>query len=215
MDNLAIYTNRVKSACEIMNDATLVSYFSFDGGSLTDSSLNQMQASVSGDVSSVPGYLNVGPGFSSEPSYLTISGYALLGFEDQSFSTSIWIKPSQWHGTIIHISNLEVGNAYCIPILGLTSMGIPSTVIFETQGSKSIVSANTSGLPLNQWTHLVQTFSPDTGRKSTHRSIALLYFHCSSTLCQRHTRWILDCQIVLREWYGDLFVSRFLFEWRR
>ena len=60
MDSLSIYIDRVKSSCEIMNDATLVSYFSWDNASATDDGPNRMPASITGNTSIGPGYKNQG-----------------------------------------------------------------------------------------------------------------------------------------------------------
>jgi hypothetical protein len=46
MDSLSIYIDRGKSSCEIMNDATLLSYFSWDNSSATDDGPNQMQVAI-------------------------------------------------------------------------------------------------------------------------------------------------------------------------
>lgn len=154
-DDLAIYTDRVKTACEILNDATSVSYFSWDAASLTDNGLHQMSAILSSNAQIVPGYINEGRGFYYAGSFVSIYGYSMLGLPDQACSTSIWIKPSQWGGTFIHMSNRKDGVGYCVVLLGLSDSGISSTAVYDTGESTSIVTANTTGLPLNRWTHLV------------------------------------------------------------
>ena len=125
MDSLSIYTDRAKSRCEIVNDATLLSYFSWDKNeSLTDNSPNQIQTWVRGTPSIGPGYKNQGLVLSSEGSHLTINAYPILGFQNQPFSTSIWVKPTSWTGTIIHTSTRPEGNDICYPLLGLNSKRI-------------------------------------------------------------------------------------------
>ena len=77
---------------------------------------------------------------------------------------SIWIRPTQWTGTIVHASIKPTGDGICWPVLGLTATGSPSVLIFTAEDSFRIATANTTA-PLNQWTHIVQTFSLQNGRK--------------------------------------------------
>ena len=148
-----------------MNDATLLSYFSWDSGSFTDNSPNQIQAWMSGSPSIGPGYKNKGLLLNGADSYLTAYAYAILAFPNQPFSTSIWIRPTKWGGTIIHSSTKQAGDGICCHVLGLTARGFPSTMIFTTDATITFVTANTTSLPFNQWSHVVQTFSPENGRK--------------------------------------------------
>ena len=148
-----------------MNDAALLSYFSWDDGSLTDNTPNHMQAWLSGTPSIGPGYKNQGLILERADSYLTAYAYAILAFPNQPFSTSIWVQPTRWGGTIIHTSTEQTGEGICCHVLGLTATGFPSTMIFTTDASVTFVTANTTSLPLNQWSHVVQTFSPENGRK--------------------------------------------------
>ena len=141
MDSLSIYIDRAKSPCEIVNDAILMSYFSWDSGSATDNSPNQMQASIIGSASIGPGYKNQGLVTSNDGSYLSVYGYAILAFANQPYSTSIWIQPTQWRGTLIHASTQSTGEGTCWPVLGLTATGSPSTLIFTTGDSISITTA--------------------------------------------------------------------------
>ena len=165
MDSLSIYIDRAKSPCEILNDATLLSYFSWDSGSFTDNSPNQMQAWISGTPSIGPGYKNQGLILNSTNSYLTVYAYSILAFPNQPFSTSIWIQPTAWGGTVIHTSTRRTGDGNCCSLLGLTATGSPSTLIFTTAVAVSYLTASATVLPLNQWSHVVQTFSSQNGRK--------------------------------------------------
>ena len=164
MDSLSIYIDRPKSSCEIMNDATILSYFSWDNDLITDDGPNQMQASVNGNALLGPGFKNQGLVLTSTGSYMSVYGYAILAFVNQPFSISIWVRPTQWGGTIIHSSTKTTGDGTCCPVLGLTASGSPSTLIFTAGDAISIATANAT-VPLNQWTHIVQTFSPQNGRK--------------------------------------------------
>ena len=164
MDSLSIYIDRVKSSCETMNDATLVSYFSWDNDAVTDDGPNGMPAWTNGTASIGPGYKNQGLVLNDDGSYLTVYRYSILVFSNQPYSTSIWVRPTHWSGTIIHVGTRANGDGICWSMLGLTATGSPSTLIFTAGDAVSTATANVT-VPLDQWTHIVQTFSPQNGRK--------------------------------------------------
>lgn len=162
---MSIYSERAKSACEVINDATLLSYVPFDGVSLADRGPNQVQTWTWGDVQVVRGYRNEGAGFSTAASAVLSYGYTVLGYEDHSFSISIWINPDQYGGTILHISDENLGGNHCLSILQLSAVGSPVAMLYSTPLTIDKITANTTTLPINQWTHLVFTFSIENGRK--------------------------------------------------
>ena len=74
------FTNRVKTLAEVLDDATLTLYFSFDNGSLYDKGPMRINGSVYGSTSVGPG--RVGDGLqigSYADSYFRVSGLILLG----------------------------------------------------------------------------------------------------------------------------------------
>ena len=107
IDNLKV-TTRAKSASEILADATMVVYFSFDGSSLAqDMGPNEMNGTVS-NANAVTGRVGQGLAFSgAASSYLQIYGFYQLGQSNKPFSFSLWIYPySITGGTLIQKSTI-------------------------------------------------------------------------------------------------------------
>lgn len=166
MGSLSIYDSRVKSDCEVKTDATLYAYYSWDDGSPIDEGPNGLNGSFFGDVSIETGYLNKGLFFSADSpiSYFVASGFAIVGMTNRAFSTSIWVKPTSLGGTILLIAINALGIYNCHPILGMKATGEPAAVLYDgTQGLYGTFDIDP--LQINQWTHLVQTFSVKNGRK--------------------------------------------------
>ena len=168
IDQVSLVT-RAKSAVEILNDATLVCYYSFDSSPYMDSGplgLNGLMvntATVSGN-----GRINNAISFISSPSYFVISGFLKLGISGNSYSMSIWIKPtSLTNGTIVYVSrcNYACTPYWCLPFIGLTSAGqiaIQSWSSVSFNGY-SLVSLTGPVLSTSVWTHVVQTYSSTNG----------------------------------------------------
>jgi hypothetical protein len=109
MDHLTVST-RVKTACEILNDATLAAYFSFDG-SFTDFGPNFLTATYSG-ASFTGGVVNQAAYLSGSNSYIQISSLTGLGRASYPFSIAFWMYPIV-PGVLAHVSALSTGE---IPI---------------------------------------------------------------------------------------------------
>lgn len=68
---------RAKTAAEILNDATLATWHSFDGGSYTDSGSLRLQATAV-NLTSVPGRVNQAVQFTSSASYYQVNATHIL-----------------------------------------------------------------------------------------------------------------------------------------
>ena len=123
---------RVKTPCEIYMNAILFCYFSFDLPSfLTDSGPNYLSAANSNGISTI-GRRNQGIQFSSATlSYVTISGVNVLNSSTNSFTISMWIKPSNLTGggTLLHTSTQSDGGGSCFALWGFTSNGLFTVTI--------------------------------------------------------------------------------------
>ena len=155
------YTNRVKTPAEILDDATLTLYFSFDNGSAHDSGPLRINGSRVGSTSKVTGRVGDAIHFGSTvASYVVVSGLVLLGTSNQSYSMSIWIKPAIIrNSSIIHVSSQNNGSGWCIGMLSLTSTGELVALSFSGVG----VSAFGPILLAKSWTHAAITYSPSNG----------------------------------------------------
>ena len=160
MDQLSLI-GRSKTADEILCDATLTAYFSFDNGSTTDQGPLNIDGSRRGSTSYTVGRVGNALRIDNVPdSYFQVKGLVLLGRSNQSFSMSMWIQPSILrNSTIIHVSANSSGLGWCIPVLVLTSSGQLRAMSWS--GAAETISGPI--IPLNQWSHTAVTYSPDHG----------------------------------------------------
>ncbi|CAF1367541.1 unnamed protein product [Didymodactylos carnosus] len=151
-----VFTPRAKNATEILNDATLVVWYTFDNGSYLDSGplwINGTGVSVT----SVTGCVNQALSFTSSLSYFQGSGFTLLGTVNQSYSIALWVNPTTVSGgaTIVHMASTSTGLGWCIPTIGLSISG----QIITQSYNGSLVTITGPILTLNAWTHVVETYS--------------------------------------------------------
>ncbi|CAF4203641.1 unnamed protein product [Adineta steineri] len=144
----------VKSASNILNDATLTSWHSFDRDITYDSGPNKLQGKAV-DVTLAPGKLDQGLQFSLSSSYYQISGYVLLGVNSNSFSMSLWVqRTSTGGGTLVHYSTQTDGQGWCTVPLGFSSAG---NIIATAWNPNNQVTGPV--LSVNTWTHIATTYS--------------------------------------------------------
>ncbi|CAM4802336.1 unnamed protein product [Rotaria magnacalcarata] len=161
LDHIRI-TNRVKISCEILNDASLITHYPFDG-SVVDIGPNTITATttVQGNsgISWVMGKVNQAINFNASNSYFQSCGFWALG-QNQPYSIALWINPSSLGGTLFHLSTDATGSgAWCLPMIGFSSNG---SIVSQTwNGNTFVVIAPIP--PINSWTHIVQTWSSTNG----------------------------------------------------
>jgi len=155
-------TNRAKIPCEILNDASLVAYFPFDSN-YNDSGPNSMIGTYNSQGNSglswVSGRVNQALNFNSSNSYFQSCGFYALGM-NQPYSIAMWVNPSFPSGTLFHLSSSATGSgSWCLPMIGFSSNG---SIVVQTW-SGNTVSIMGPILPINTWTHIVQTYSLTNG----------------------------------------------------
>ena len=160
MDHLTV-TQRAKSACEIQEDATLVSCFLFDATvPYTDLGPNSLR-SISSLTSIIsPGRHNEAISFNGT-AYFQASSFTALGIGSKPFSLVLWMRPrSLVRGTIVHISSISTGRGWCVPFMGIDSNGSIVGQIYNL----TISTVWGPRLPMSPiWSHVVQTWSPTNG----------------------------------------------------
>ncbi|CAF3026912.1 unnamed protein product [Rotaria sp. Silwood2] len=153
------YTQRAKSAAEILNDATLTLYYSFDGGSTMDNGPNGINASSYGNVSTVTGVVNEALQF--EPvSYLYYT-YAnaplyFLRLGNYDFTIALWAKAT---GSLAASSLVFIYNGWCVHFLTTTMCGQLNANIWNGTNITSYGPI----LTLDTWTHVGYTYSYPNG----------------------------------------------------
>ena len=163
MDQMTV-SNRAKSACEVLEVATLVGLFTFDTGSfLIDSGPNSLAAATRSTSSISSGRYAQAIAFNgSNSSYYQISGFLSLGVSSKPFSISLWVRPSILLGVVVHVSAWSSGSGWCIPFLGFSSNGSLLAQVYDGTGSVSVSNGNLS-LSTSVWSHVVQTYSATNG----------------------------------------------------
>lgn len=141
--------------------ASLAARFTFDGGSpLLDSGPNSV-SSVASNYSFVAGRTMQAILFTGDFfSFFQASGFVSLGIRNNPFSFSLWIQPQTLNGTILHLSTNSSGTSSCIPLIGFSSNG---TLIVQVKTNTSFIVASYFRLPLNEFSHVVQTWSITNG----------------------------------------------------
>ena len=154
------FSNRSKSSDEILNDATLTCYFSFDNQSLMDDGPLTLQvASVGSPTSFTTG--RVGRALkilNNRTFHFQISNLVLIGMNNRSYSMSIWISPTfQLPSAIIHLSNHPDGiGTWCVSMLAIDTGGRLVTTSYN--GSHCVATSGPIILP-QRWTHVAFTYS--------------------------------------------------------
>ncbi|CAF0927986.1 unnamed protein product [Rotaria sordida] len=160
IDQLTI-VNRAKSACEILDDATLATYYNFDNSPiLNDSGPNSLPSTSQSVSFTSSGYSSKAISFNNSTSYFQISGLTGLGTTNKSFSISLWIRPHSLSGTIVYVSSTAVGAGWCLSFIGFATNGSivaqiwngPARTVFGPALSISSV-----------WYHIVETWSSING----------------------------------------------------
>ena len=157
-------STRPKSACEILEDATLAARFPFDTGSILDD-YGPNGVSTSGSSFSLlsSGHSNQAISFTgASSSYFQASGFAAFGINNRSYSFSLWVQPQSLSGSLVHISTLPNGTGpWCLSVLGFASNGALVAQVYSGSVGSIIASSLLTLSP--SWSHVVQTWSSVNG----------------------------------------------------
>lgn len=159
-----IIVNRVRSACEILEDSSLSVCLNFDNGSeLIDSSSYDLSTRASASYV-VNGHSQQAVSFNGTNStFYQVGRITSLGVIDQAFSISLWIRPRSLTGVLVHVSRNETGaNGWCTPFLGFHVNG--SLVAQTYINPPGFVPAAVGSRPaISMMSHVVSTWSPING----------------------------------------------------
>ena len=157
------YVNRAKNAAEILRDATLVAFLSFDSSTLIDAGPLKINGIGTNYAFTSAGRVSKALTLSTSNSYVQISGLRRLGTSGWPYSISIWVNPtSATGGTIVHLSKTTSGaSGWAIPMIGFTSSG---RIAIHSWNGQS-VSLTGPIIPVKKWTHIVATYSPTNGQR--------------------------------------------------
>ncbi|CAF4165438.1 unnamed protein product, partial [Adineta steineri] len=152
-------TMRAKSASEILDDATLTTWHSFDIIPLQDSVPLGLIVTTN-DVTLATGKVNQALNFNSSSSYYQIQSFVLLGISNYAYSIALWVKrTSTGGGTLVHLSTQTDGLGWCVTLLGFRSTGEIVATNWDYYGKEVVGPV----ILINVWTHVASTFSTING----------------------------------------------------
>ena len=133
----------------------LAARLSFDGSSpLLDLGPN-LVASSGSNYNLVTGQTLHAISFTgSSSSYFQASGFLAIGISNQPFSFSFWVQPQSLAGSLVYVSTSASGVGSCASFIGFASSG---SLIAQVLTNTSYVAVSYSNLPLNSFSHIVQT----------------------------------------------------------
>ncbi|CAF3664447.1 unnamed protein product, partial [Adineta steineri] len=147
----------VKNASDILNDATLVAWYSFYNNSYNDYGPNGINGSGMNTTFNNNTLL-----FNGTQSYFQSTGFVLLGIDNSSYSFSLWINPSQANASTIILAyqNSSSYSIWCSVYLGFTTQG---QIQAQSQSSKGFINVLGPSISTYVWTHIAQTYSSTNG----------------------------------------------------
>ncbi|CAF4089077.1 unnamed protein product, partial [Adineta steineri] len=158
IDQVTLYMN-AKNASDILSDATLSTWHSFDCGISYDSGSNKINGTAN-NVILASGRVGQGLSFSLWSSYYQLCGFPILGTSNHPYSISLWIqRTSTGGGTLVHVSSQTDGKGWCTDFLGFSSSGQIVSASWDDV-TREVVGPF---LSTNVWTHVATTFSTMNG----------------------------------------------------
>lgn len=143
------------SASEILWDATLTVFYSFEGNLLDRGPLGIHGNGTRIELFNTARFGRV-LGLHYFPSYVQTRYLVSLGQHNQAYSYSLWICPFQNGGTLIHLSNNQTDQIWSMPVLGLT---LNNTIVAQACSASGRILLIGPRIHLMNWTHLALTYA--------------------------------------------------------
>lgn len=164
IDQFTISAGYVRSACEILNDASILVYYPFSTtDTFNDYGFNLCNGVASGTTPVSAGRVGQAIAFVSNASYFQSQCFPRTRSNYPAFTVSIWINPTSTTGggSILHISSLSNGSGICYDLLGLTPSG--AIVTQWITAGPSVNSISGPIIPANTWTHVAVVYQSNNG----------------------------------------------------
>jgi hypothetical protein len=163
IDNVKV-TTRAKSAAEILSDASLIAYYSFDFPSPNNDNGPNGLNGISVNTATVLGRVNQAMRFTGSSSYFQAYGFYQAGYGvymNKPFSISMWINPSSIVSSAIIQQSINQSGGSCLNMIGFYSAnGLAGQLLVQTYGFPTIYGPF---ITMNTWTHFSWTYSPTNG----------------------------------------------------
>jgi hypothetical protein len=162
IDNVKL-TTRAKSSTEILFDASVTAYYSFDVSSLNNDNGPNGLNGLSINTAVVNGRVNQAMHFSGLSSYFQAYGFYQLMYSisNQPFSISLWINPSVVSSSTIVQITQQQSSGPCFNLIGITSTNVLTGQIMVQGCYWPIIYG--PFLTVNTWTHVSVTYSSANG----------------------------------------------------
>ncbi|CAF0948338.1 unnamed protein product [Adineta steineri] len=158
IDQVTLYMN-ARNASDILSDATLTTWHSFDCGISYDSGPNKINGTAN-NVILASGRVGQGLSFSLRSSYYQLYGFPVLGTSNHPYSMSLWIqRTSTGGGTLVHVSSQTDGGEWCLDFMGFSSNG----QIVGSSWDGAVEEVVGPVVSTKVWTHVATTFSTING----------------------------------------------------
>ncbi|CAF2681031.1 unnamed protein product [Rotaria sp. Silwood2] len=167
IDNVAL-TTRAKSSVEILSDASLMAYYSFDSPNPTIDNGPYGLNGTSINTATITGRVNQAMRFlGSSASYFRAYGFYQLPYgvvNAKPFSIAIWINPSSVNNiAIIQMLSSAVSSLNCETLLGISSSnGLTGQIIVHSSSSGQSWLTGPF-VTQNTWAHIALTYSSANG----------------------------------------------------
>ena len=171
IDNLQV-SKGAKTACQILNDATLTAYYSFDREIFNLDLSNNYINGYSSGLSTVSGRVHEAYSFQGTSAYFQSAAFTAYS-SGETFSVALWVKPYSVHGgTLIHLSaNANGAGIACFDLLGFSTTGeLIANIYYNSACCGAFCpichySQSIGGpmMVINTWTHIVLTYSSTNG----------------------------------------------------
>ena len=162
---MTISAGVARTACEILNDATLIAYYPFDStDTFLDRSVYLLHGFAVGVTTIAAGRIQQAISFDGNTSFFQAQSFPTMRATFTLFSVALWVKPSAviGGGSIVHISTLQNGNgSVCYDLLGFTAAG---ALVAQLMASATVLnSVQGTVLPVDTWTHVAVVYSSTNG----------------------------------------------------
>ncbi|CAF2115882.1 unnamed protein product [Rotaria magnacalcarata] len=204
IDNCKI-TLRAKSSIEILNDATLTAYYSFDlPYPNSDNGPNGLNGTLF-NTGLVDGRVNQAINFTGQSSHFQAYGFYQIGYgviQSKPFSVSLWINPPEYIPCAIIQMSPTLRSQYCRNLIGfLPTENSTSQIITEGSNYTSILGPE---VILNTWTHISVTYSMINGLRLY---IDGIYFDSTGSFPFEASGSIIYLQIGFSRWCTSYSIS--------
>jgi len=94
-------------------------------------------------------------------SYFQSNNFVSLGILNAPFTIALYVNPRNLSGTIVHISKYGNGTSdWCLPFIDFSNT---NQIAIQMWGGSSASYVLGPMIPINSWTHIVQTYSSTNG----------------------------------------------------